>query len=356
MTLTVGVLPGDTSGCGTYRMLEVADAVRAVRPDWEIRTYQPRGEVTVGINQSGKVVAIENLGDTLPDVLVMQRTGTPILAGVVEWLRARGVAVVVDFDDAMWCIDRSNVAYAAWNNPTRHKGQSWRICDQVAAVADMVTVTTPALADRYGKHGRVSVLPNRIPDRWVVDQPEPDMPPTGGWAGYTATHPGDCAVSAPAAWVFHHATGVRVMADAVGAAGEWGLPVDAVEHVPAAPLGPEYFAGLSRLGVMLVGLTGSPFNRAKSTLKVLEAAAAGVPSIAAATTPHRDLAKSGFPVRVARTPSEWEAHALDLLDPETYTLARKQLAEAMPRYVMSAQAEGWAQAWERAVKRRHRMN
>ena len=355
MTLNVGVLPGDNGGCGTYRMTAVADAVRKVRPDWNIRTYQPRGEVRVGVDRHQRVVTIENLG-MVPDVLIMQRTGTPVLVGVAEFLQSQGVAIVVDFDDAMWCIDKSNIAYAAWNNPSKHKGQHWSLCDRVAGMADMVTVTTPALADRYGKHGRVEVLPNRIPDKWMTAQPEPSTPPTGGWAGYTATHPGDCQVSSPAAWVFHQNTGLRVMADPGGAAKEWGLPADAVEGLPSTSLGPDYFHGLSQLGVMLVGLQPTPFNRAKSTLKVLEAGAAGVPSIASATAPHRQLQKAGFPVRLASTAAEWERHALDLLNPDTYQDARASLARVMPGYVMSAQAERWAHTWERAVMRRRKFN
>ncbi len=146
------------------------------------------------------------------------------------------------------------------------------------------------------------------------------------------------------------------MADPGGAAKEWGLPSDAVEALPSETLGPNYFRGLSRLGVMLVGLQPTPFNRAKSTLKVLEAGAAGVPSIAAATAPHRQLQKAGFPVRVASTPREWEQHALELLNPDTYQETCARLTAVMPGYVMSAQAERWAHTWERAVIRRRKFN
>ena len=63
--------------------------------------------------------------------------------------------------------------------------------------------------------------------------------------------------------------------------------------------------------LMLVGLKDSPFNRCKSTLKVLEAAAAGVPSIAAGTRPHTTLQREGFPVQVASSPDEWYRLARD---------------------------------------------
>lgn len=332
----------------TYRLIEPARAVSGVRPGWDIRTYAPRGEVKVHWHQKhGVVDVVFPNRHPWPDVLVMQRTGTPILAGVAAFMQKRGTAVVADFDDAMWTIDKANIAYGAWNNPNRHRGQHWSWCDQVAERADLVTVTTEHLARRYGRHGRCVVLPNRIPDRWVVQSP---TVPVGvaGWAGYLGTHPGDCKVSAPAARVFGE---VRVMGeDPANMAAEWGT--DAVTGIPSAPLGPEYYQGLSGLGTMLVGLRDTSFNKGKSTLKVLEAAAAGVPSIAADTPPHRVLQREGFPVLLAENPERWEFLAKFLRDPENHREHQQSVREALPAYTMSAQAELWAQAWERAVNRR----
>ena len=348
----MAVLPGDVGGCGTYRMRMPAEAVAKIRPDWNVRVYPPKGHVQIGLDSHGRVVTVRNF-DPWPDVLVLQRTGNPVLVAAARWLQERGVAIVTDFDDAMWCIDRDNAAYAAWNNPQRHRGQHWRLCDQSAGFADLVTVTTDKLARHYGAHGRVEILPNRIPQQWVTATPVVDGVPSGGWAGYTKTHPGDCAVSAPAARVFHTKSELRVMADPMGAAREWGIDPGEVVGIDSTPtLGPDYFAGVARVGVMLVGLTDSPFNRCKSTLKVLEAGAAGIPAIAAATDPHVRLQRDGFPVRVARTPAEWETHALDLCDPDTYRRACVEVQAAMSGYTVESQAEAWAQAWERAAKRR----
>ena len=342
--MKVAVLPGDIGGCGTYRLIEPAKAVQEARPDWDIRVYPPKGHVKLGLDRRGRVVQIRDL-DPWPDVMVMQRTGTPVLAGAVDYLQSQGVAVVADFDDAMWCIDRGNTAFGAWNNPHRHRGQHWSWCDYVAKRADLVTVTTNHLARRYGRHGRFEVLPNRIPDRWVVEQ-DSVGPGVAGWAGYLKTHPGDCEVSRPAAERFDC---LRVVGETPGRMGQiWGREV---EGIASTPLGPDYFQALAQLGVMLVGLRQTSFNRAKSTLKVLEAAAAGVPSIAADTPPHRALAREGFPVLLASTPEEWRLDAQDLMNPSYYEQMRQFVLEALPRYLMSTQAERWAQAWERAAAR-----
>lgn len=350
--MRVAVLPGDNGGCGNLRMRWPAEAVRAVRPDWEITVYQPRGDVQVGLDRNQKVVAVRI--DPLPDVMVLQRTGSPVLAGVAEFMMERGVAVVADFDDAMWCIDRDNIAWPAWNmnrrmGPTR---MHWSFCDHVAERVDLVTVTTDGLARRYGKHGRCEIIPNGVPKfameslSWR-DRYDPTF--TVGWAGYTGTHPGDCQVSEGAATAVVEAGGrARVVADAEGAARAWGVDVDDVPPQPPR----DYYAALSCMDVMLVGLRDTPFNRCKSFLKVLEAAAVNVPSIAAATAPHRALWKTGFPVMLAESPAEWREAALWLMkEPLALADMRAALFDTMPAHMIENRAEEWARAWERARKR-----
>lgn len=357
--MKISVLLGDNGGCGNYRMRWPAEAVREIHPDWEIKIHEPRGDVKVGIDQHG-VVRQMDLGwggmNVLPDLVVMQRTGTPVLAAAAKFLRENGVAVSVDFDDAMWCIDRANVAWAAWNRENKSKPQHWRYCDQVAEVADMVTVTTTGLASRYGKHGRVEVIPNALPDmafKVASLRPTYDRALTFGWAGFTGTHPRDCEISAPAAQAAYDAgLLLRVVGDGEGAARNWGLPLDEVEDLGAYSDMPSYYAALSAMDVMLVGLQPSPFNQRKSYLKVLEAASQGVLSIAAATQPHRELARSGFPVLMANSPAEWRDHAERLIkDPSIIHESRLLLRTHILGHRISARAHDWANAWSRAVDR-----
>lgn len=352
--MRVAVLPGDNSGCGNLRLRWPALAVQRIRPDWDITVYRPRGDVQVGLNSKGAVVYVDL--DPLPDVMVLQRTGTPVLAGVVDYMQRQGVAVVTDYDDAMWCIDKDNVAWPSWNtHGTRGKKQHWRWCDYSADRADLVTVTTQGLARRYGKHGRVEVIPNGVPDEAVQAPSWRDRYPdtvTVGWAGYTATHPGDCLVSRPGAQAAVEAGAVaRVIADPVNVEKDWGVPVDPV----ASQGGMDYYSALGCMDIMLVGLRDSPFNSCKSYLKVLEAAAAGVPSVAAATAPHRELART-FPVALARSPAEWVSETLKLVKDEGL---RKEMADAVsaaiPRFTIDHRAEEWAQAWERAARRAGRL-
>lgn len=356
--MRISVIPADNGGCGNYRLRWPAEAVAKLRPDWEVKIHEPRGDVKVGMNHAGEVVYMD-LGwgeGVLPDLVVLQRTGTPVLAGVARFLKDNGTAVVVDFDDAMWCIQRANVAWQSWNMERAVKPQHWRYCDQVADMADLVTVTTTGLASRYGKHGRVEVLPNALPDlAFEVNSIRRNFDPalTFGWAGFTATHPRDCEVSAPAARAAYDAgLLLRVVGDGEGAARNWGIPLHDVDDLGAQGSMPDYYAALSSMDVMLVGLQDNPFNQRKSYLKVLEAASQGVVSIAANTQPHRELARSGFPVLLADSPADWRDHAERLIkDPRIVQHNRLVLRTHILNHRMSARAQFWAEAWERAVRR-----
>jgi glycosyltransferase involved in cell wall biosynthesis len=348
------VVPSDRGGCGYFRLTWPAQAVGLARPDWTVSVYPPE-KIQAGF-RGKEFVGVQGFPDPLPDLLIMQRVGTPGQYNVLKWASEQGIATVVDFDDAMWCIDKDNYAWSSWNMGNTH-GQHWKYCDEAAVIADLVTVTTDALARRYGRtHSRTEIIPNYVP-RAAVDLPKKQNEVfTAGWAGFTQTHPGDCRVSAPAAQAVLDAGGrLCVVADAKGAAKEWDVPLDRVESIPPQKLGPDYFASLSSLDLMLVGLRETPFNRAKSTLKVLEAGAAGAFAIAPDNPPHRALMRSGYPVELARSPSDWADTAkwLASVPADERTDMSAALVELVKEnWTIESNAERWAAAWQRAMNRK----
>jgi glycosyltransferase involved in cell wall biosynthesis len=80
--------------------------------------------------------------------------------------------------------------------------------------------------------------------------------------------------------------------------------------------------------VGLVPLNRIPFSEAKSNLKGLEYAAAGIPFIATPTEEYRILAEAGVG-RLASTPDEWRDHARELLDVDV----RREEADRQRRIV-----------------------
>lgn len=349
--MRIAVIPMDDSACGFYRMQLPAAAVQRARPDWQVDLYPP-GSIQLGGDPAGLryVKGINDLENL--DLVVMQRVGSKWSTQFLEWCGKSGIATVLDSDDAMWAIDKENTAYASWNTKD---GQHWRYTDEAASVADLVTVTTDRLAQRYArKHGRAEVLPNCVPAE--VGDLEPVVKQEGvitiGWAGFTATHPRDLYVVGDAVRQVVLDTGceVKVLGDAEGAMRAWGVPVTQIDPVP---LGKAYYTALTALDVALVPLEDSTFNKAKSYLKALEFASVGVPVVASPTPANWALAQS-VPIQLARTDEEWY-NALRILV-EDQDIRERTAAEGFKstqtHHTYEANAERWAAAWERAITRR----
>lgn len=347
----VVVLPSDETACGLYRMKYPAGAVQMVRPDWQVEVYRP-SEVFFGTAADGTLWQVKGVPDPASaDLLIMQRVGTKAQRQFVEWMRKQGVAVIVDADDALWAIRPDNMAYEHWNEGPSH----WSHMDTAALEADLVTVTTQGLAQRYGKHGRVEVLPNVVPgdvqEMLKSVRDELDQTPTVGWAGFTGTHPGDLQVMGDAMARVQRDTGciVRVIGDAEGAARIWDCEVD---PVAPAPIGMPYYTALTTLDIGVVPLSAGKFNQCKSYLKALEYSACGVAAVVSDTPAHRELAKS-VPLRIATTPDEWYTHLTDLIaNPEQRSASAKYAQGVVyDEHTFETNAERWATAWERAVAR-----
>lgn len=333
-------------------MIYPAQAIQKVRPDWQIELYEP-GSVAIA-SRAGKATAVRGLDPNGLDLLVLQRIGAPGPLAFLQWAQANGIATVVDSDDAMHAIDRENVAYRIWNGGGLH----WRYLDTAAKTADLVTVTTEALAQHYGRHGRTEVLPNRVPAAVLNLEGERDEHPEQlavGWAGFTATHPGDLNVVGDGVAKAVAATGaaVRVVGSAKGVDEAFQLPDGTTEDLGSRKLGADYYSSLTAIDVAVVPLADTKFNRAKSSLKALEFSAMGVPVVASSTPANRELAKS-VPILLADTSSQWATHIERLLADKQERLERGAAVRKAVRaaWTVEAGAELWASAWERAVARR----
>lgn len=367
--MKIAILPADTGACGHYRTIWPADAVRALHPDWDIKVYDPR-TVRAETTTTGRLLRVHGIDFEDLDVLVTQRVGSPTIATLLEAAQARGVATVMDMDDAMWCLDRDNTAYKAWNNSTRNRSRvHWSVTDHAATMADLVTVTTPALAKRYGKHGRVEVLPNRIPHMamtagWAAGEVSRERTADGvvfGWPGFLSTHPKDPHVIGDAMARISALSDVRAagMGDGFRLGKIWGCEVSKIDPTS---LGPDYYNRLATafdVGLVPLDLEGSSaeFNRSKSSLKALELAATGSAVIASPSPANLEFSRE-VPIRLAGNPDEWEGHMRVLLDPSMRDeQVEKQTAAIYTNgWVLQDRAADWAAAWERAANCRAKIN
>lgn len=378
--------PADDGGCGWYRMTAPGRALQAAgydvavspAPRLDPATREPVAMpaeaalhvLTHHLADGEHVAGLVDRPDC--DVLVIQRPLRRTMAEVIPLLQAAGVAVVVEIDDDFHAVDRQNVAWPAahsewfheshlkalvetqdggydrtpivedqqmttldgqrWHRLLHHRraaGKGWlaRCC----ALADHVIVTTPALAARYGAHGRVSVVPNQVPAAYL------DMTPVQpwwgrsdhlavGWTGAVTTHAGDLEVLGDV--LVDYPGPFAVVGSGNGVADRTGRKPRACgwKRLHDYPR----WAGAPDIGLVPLALT--PFNQAKSTLKGLEYAALGRPFIASPTDPYLELKGEGVGL-IAASPDAWRV-ALDAL-------------------CEGDNAKRWGERWRDVVAERH---
>lgn len=347
--------PADEGGCGHYRLIWPGEALRAQGHDVTVATDWSYQAVWLETIQGPRIIGLAEEVDA--DVVVVQRPLHRNRVELIDVLQAAGVTVVVEIDDDFSAIHPRNPAWKGANPLSDpDAGREWlaRACER----ADLVTCTTPALAQRYGAHGRVVILDNYVPERYCCTEPstytEAHLGPrdgrvTVGWTGSVHTHPNDleqtrgmvaAAVTDTGACLGVVGTGVGV-AKALGYGGDvlatgW-LPIEA------------YPEAIRRFDVGIAPLKPSPFNEAKSHLKGLEFAALGVPFVATPTGPYRRLAQLGIGV-LADHPQDWRVAVEILIRDEARRadLAAQYRADVAARWTVEGNAWRWLEAWEQA--------
>jgi hypothetical protein len=283
------------------------------------------------------------------DIVVFQRPPHRDTPAIIEQFQAQGVAVVVDVDDDLMTVHPQNAAYAL------HAGLlspevSARYTAKCCGIADLVTVSTPALAERYGAHGRVAVLPNCVPAA-MLDYPRHSDGHTIGWPGRIASHPGDLETTRggvgealPVDWRFH------VIGEAAGVKDALGLPCEPTETPWIASV-EDYHRALGCLDVGIAPLGDTTFNASKSWLKPIEMAAAGVPFVASSRAEYQKL---GFGVLAADRTRNWRSAVKQLIQDESlrWELAQQGRDAVRVNHLWEDHGWRWAEAWSSAVARR----
>lgn len=357
--MIVWLYPIDVFGCGHVRMHWPMEAVRDLDvPDLGVIEVVPdERTVAIEFDARGKVKA-EYFPAQEGDVVVFQRPTSKFQPEVIDVLQARGVAVVVDLDDDLAHIHPRNVAH--WQmRPTvpmvdertgqvvsKANAHSWHNAAVACRRAALVTVTTPALAQAYGAHGRVVVLPNMIPETWLSFEHHDSA--DIGWAGVVSTHPDDLqqlggSIARLVAEGYRFCTvGDNYMVDRI-------LGLD----TPPVTTGPlphdQYPGGVTLFGIGVAPLADTRFNRAKSRLKPLEYAALGVPWVGSPVPDYVAFHAEGCGL-LARRPREWETTLRRLArDPGLRAELSAAGREVAARNTYEGHASDWLDAWQHAL-------
>lgn len=384
-TVTVEAHAADMGGCGHYRLIWPASALYTAGVDVDIvLPGDPRSlfevaadlgrTIATGIRHDGRLLNVP-----AADVVVMQRPLTRQLVHVIRELKAAGKVVVVEVDDDFQTIDPRNIAWPTVN-PSLSPDRNWHHLRDACQLADLVTVTTPALAARYGKHGRVRIIPNYVPAHYLHTLP-PDAHDAVrvGWSGAVDTHPNDLQQTrgAVARVLARHGLKFHLIGSGrVPVRDQYGRTVDDPDNpgemltttdlrIPRnLGLGPDtmfahtggwlhlekYPRAVAELDVGIVPLAPGLFNEGKSWLKGLEYAALGVPFVASPTGPYTELHKLGLGA-LAGKPKEWERELERLVADEDHRLetaaAGRRIANSM---TIERNAGRWAEAWSAAAE------
>lgn len=302
-------------------------------------------------------VGIRNLPDA--DVIVFTRLLAGRIVDAIPMMQRAGLKVVVDIDDDFRHIS-PYLAKRDSIDPVKSKLYNWRHFARACTLADMVTCSTDALK-RYATHGRVAVLRNCVPERYLAISAK-RTGKTVGWGGAAATHPGDLDVT-------HGGIGqvVREMGADFMVVG----PPDDVQRLLSLPERPWatgmvehyiYPMKVAEFDVGLAPLHDSAFNRSKSHLKPLEYLALGVPCVASTTPEYLRFAQeceatvgSPLPMTTAGPRSrEWRRQVRAALSHSQDDRVQRIAAGrefVRQRYTVEGQAWRWAETWARALER-----
>jgi hypothetical protein len=281
---------------------------------------------------------------------------------MIDWCNRNGIATVLDIDDDLSSIHPNNPAAAVMNlhynkaghpdrrTPLRGLKHSWRWFDEAAKRATIVMCATDELAQVYGRWRPARVVNNYLHESYY-GHPRVDSDVIA-WPASLHSHPNDPAVLGTAMRDLV-SEGAQFMAasDPVGLAQAFQItpPVHVIRDTPLE----EWPTFLSTLGIGIVPLAKTKFNRSKSWLKGLELAACGVPFVASDRPEYRRLSDLGAGWLASR-PSEWYA-ALDELRRNAskraeFSESGRAVAETLS---LEKNAWRWAEVWQEAYDLMH---
>jgi glycosyltransferase involved in cell wall biosynthesis len=270
------------------------------------------------------------------DVIVMQRIMFRDIPDKMHRAKAAGQIIVNDIDDWYWGLSPQNHAFAA-SHPKQNPTENIKHYRKVLSASSYVTTSTQYLADRISKWVRcpIKVLSNTVDLAKFTPLPVRDTTvPTVGWVGSTGHRSGDLAEVRGVLGALFEEGKIKVHHSGTNEnhpsfADEIQMHPKLVTTLPL--VAPEHYHKLFVFDVGIVPLSNMPFNRAKSAIKGLEYAAAGIPFVASSSDSYRELRDNGIGM-VVRRPYQWRAMIESLCDPVRRSEEVAKNNERLPDY------------------------
>lgn len=349
--MKVYVYPADITGCGYYRLIWPALALKAQGHDVVIISPKSQREQFKASMVRDTMVDIQVPPDA--DVIVLQRTTHRYLTQAVKLIQKKGIAVIIDMDDDLSAIDPLHPAWRMLHPTTGQRDHSWQNVVDTCRAATLVTVSTPALQKVYGS--KSVVLPNFVPKQFT--QYEHHDSAIVAWGGAIQTHPQDVqelSRSLPK-WI-RAGIHFRIVGPHLGVIDALGSVITPLVSVTGGVDFHEWPAALNQVGVGLAPTADTRFNSAKSWLKPLEYAALGVPSVSSERVEYVKLQRQYGIGNIAKSHVQWTRIVTDLA---TNWRRRQEESErdrqiVRERLTIEDNAWRWAEAWAEAGKSVHK--
>lgn len=252
-------------------------------------------------------------------VIIMQRNMGSDVPDAVSKGIASGRKIVNDVDDWFWGIHPKNDAAKAID-PVLNKKSNIDFYKLTLERSSLITVSTPFLEGQVMDWNlNTSLIRNHIVYSNFKPRVHRKSIPIIGWCGSTSHRSNDLPilkepfselVKLKEKFFFHHTGNLD---NANSFACEVGLKEKDVTKLPL--LAPQDYPSGFCFDIGVVPLSDTPFNDAKSWIKGLEYAAAGIPFIASPSPEYKILHDEYGVGRLASTSEEWVEHFVELSNP-----------------------------------------
>jgi len=280
-----------------------------------------------------------------PDVIILQRLMHDTLADHIKKAKAVGQIIINEVDDWYWGLSPSNVAWAS-SNPRDNKKENINHYKSIIVASSLIVVSTPYLYERitaWQPHCPVVILPNTVDVKAFTPVVHTDRTPVVGWVGSTMHRSGDVEllrgvlpplVKDGSISLYHGGAG-----GLISFASLLGMDDDSVATAPLCDASD--YPNLLTMDIGVAPLRDTPFNHAKSEIKLMEYSAAGIPWVATKISSYQRFADTMGMGRLAKNGKQWISHIKALSDVNVRIEEGNRLRELIWMYDLPNGAMVW---------------
>lgn len=284
------------------------------------------------------------------DIIIMQRWMHHTIPERIKMAQSYGQIILNDIDDWYWGLNESNLAFVE-SHPKVKPDENINHYRKTLIKSDGVITSTKYLADKLSSFvpaKNIHLLDNHVEiDKFTPRVHTESELPVIGWVGSTAHRDRDLAILKSAyrmtgdKFGYHHSGHIGWHPHFYDEVGMGKDDVTILVPVPPHKLGELY---VFDIGVVPLNIT--PFNQAKSWIKGLEYAAAGIPFVASPSDEYKRLQSEYGVGRLAKNPNAWKKHLNALRDPDV----RNEEAAANLEAIQPLDVKVGAKKWDDIVR------